>query len=246
VFGFTDSTFFKSTTTEEKIRDFIEDCRNKLGVIVELKHVFINSIFYGKKNRFIAWTGNNTKDDEPIIKGLDGLSDSNPIWIQKWFKKIVFEIVKHPETRFEVIPKMIKEAFNELDNGKVNPEVDLRYTQRLTKYPHEYNEHVRAGILAKLLDKDKRDLVYWYETFTEEDGKDKRSQKRKRRSYSVKPENLNLEEYKNMLVNKLKDTLEIVGFSISDLRQQQQSSICSSKVYVTWISSNKTGNWVTF
>ena len=31
-------------------------------------------------------------------------------------------------------------------------------------YAHEYNEHVRTGVLAKLLDKDKGDLVYWYET----------------------------------------------------------------------------------
>jgi hypothetical protein len=26
----------------------------------------------------------NNEKDEAIIKGLDGLSDSNPIWIQKW------------------------------------------------------------------------------------------------------------------------------------------------------------------
>jgi len=44
-----------------------------------------------------------------------GLSDSNPFWVRKWFKKIVIEMVKHPETRFEVIPKMIQEAYDELD-----------------------------------------------------------------------------------------------------------------------------------
>ena len=40
----------------------------------------------------------------------------------------------------------------------------------------------------------------------------------KEKSYSVKPENLNLDEYKNLLLNKLKDSLEIVGFSMDDLR----------------------------
>ena len=82
VFGFTDSTFFKDVGTDIKVQDFLRSCKNRLGVVVELKRVFINSIFYGKKNRFVAWTGND-KDDEPIIKGLEGLSDSNPLWIQK-------------------------------------------------------------------------------------------------------------------------------------------------------------------
>jgi hypothetical protein len=53
------------------------------------------------QNRFVAWTG--SENDEPITKGLDGLSDSNPFWAQKWFKKIIIEIIKHLETRFESI-----------------------------------------------------------------------------------------------------------------------------------------------
>ena len=66
-----------------------------------------------------------------------------------------------------------------------------------------YEDHVRTGILAKLLDKDKADLVYWYETCTLEHVKSKECLKRKK-SYSVKPENLNLDEYKNLLLNKLR------------------------------------------
>jgi DNA polymerase elongation subunit (family B) len=66
VFGFTDSTFFNAGT-ESKVRDFIKSCEDKLGVLVELKTVFLNSIFYLKKNRYVAWTGN--EKDEPIIKG---------------------------------------------------------------------------------------------------------------------------------------------------------------------------------
>jgi Rad3-related DNA helicase len=75
---------------------------------------------------------------------------------------------------------------------------------------------VRTGRLAKLLVKDKGDLVYWYETYTEEYDKRKQCWKRKK-SYSVKPENLNLDTYKNLLLNKLTDTLEIAGFKMNDL-----------------------------
>lgn len=39
----------------------------------------------------------------------------------------------------------------------------------------------------------------------------------KERDYSIKPENLNLDEYKNPLLNKLKDSLEIAGFDVAVL-----------------------------
>jgi len=110
------------------------------------------------RNRFVAWTG--SENDKPITKGLDGLSDSNPAWTRKWFKKILFDIIKHPETRFEVIPKMIKEAFTGLDSGRLNAEEELKYTHRLNLHSYEYKPSVRAGVLAKLLGKDKYDLVY--------------------------------------------------------------------------------------
>jgi DNA polymerase, archaea type len=145
-----------------------------------------------------AWTGN--EKDDPIIKGLDGLSDSNPLWVRKWFKKIVLELVKRPGTRFEVIPKMIKEAsqaIGEFDSGEINTAEELKFTHRLMKYPHEYKGHPRIAELAKLLDKDKGDLVYWYETYALEYAKSKQCWDRKK-NYSVKPENLNLDEYKNL------------------------------------------------
>ena len=136
-----------------------------------------------------------------------------------WFKKIVVELVKHPETRFQVIPKMIQEAYNELDRGSINYAEELKFTQRLKLHPYEYEDHVRTGIVAKSLDKDKGDLVYWYETYTQEYVKSKQCWKRKK-SYSVKLENLNLDEYKNLLLNKLKDSLEIAGFSIAALERE--------------------------
>ena len=114
---------------------------------------------------------------------------------------------------------MIKEAYDELDSGRMNVSEELKFTQRLMKYPYEYKGHPRIVELAKLLDKDKGDLVYWYETYTEVYVKTKQCWKKKK-SYCVKPENLNLEEYKKLLVNKLTDSLEIAGFNMNDLRLQ--------------------------
>ncbi|MGA8080984.1 MAG: hypothetical protein WB988_03910 [Candidatus Nitrosopolaris sp.] len=76
-----------------------------------------------------------------------------------------------------------------------------------------------TGILAKSLDKDRGDLVHWYETYEEIYVESKRCWKRKK-GYSIKPENLNLGEYKNILHNKLKDSLEITGFNLSALESE--------------------------
>lgn len=112
---------------------------------------------------------------------------------------------------------MIQQAYDELDGGHI--EEELKFTQRLNLHPHEYKDHVRTGVVASLLNKDKGDLIHWYETYEDEYVEKKKGWKRKK-SYSVKPENINLEEYKHLLLNKLKDTLEITGFNIDDLGQQ--------------------------
>jgi hypothetical protein len=50
---------------------------------------------------------------------------------------------------------------------------------------------------------------------------------RGKKSYSVKPENLNLDEYKNLLLNKLRDSLEITGFNIASLELELEPNMIS-------------------
>jgi hypothetical protein len=76
------------------------------------------------------------------------------------------------------------------------------------------------------------DLVYWYETSEYGYVGSKQYWKRKK-GYSIKRENLNLDEYNNLLLNKLKDSLEITGFNMDDLRLQLS--------HTTTISVNKFG-----
>ena len=112
--------------------------------------------------------------------------------------------------------QLIQEAFDELDSGRINLAEELKFTQRLNLHPSEYENHIRTGILAKLLDKDKGDLVYWYEAHTLVYVRDTCWERKKR--LFCKPENLNLDEYKNLLFNKLKDRLEIAGFDATTFR----------------------------
>jgi DNA polymerase, archaea type len=223
VFGFTDSIFVRVNETNgenvnsshEKIAYFLYRCKDELGITVEIKNEFKSSIFYGKKNRFVGWTG---KDNQmPVIKGLDGLADSNPRWVRRWFFEILAEIVKRPNSRLSNVPKILKEAIFELDNviskSSKSIENELKFTQRLRKDPSEYAEGVRTGKLGRLLEKDKGEEVYWYETTCRD------VQTRGNYTCLVPNDlkNLNLIEYKRLLLSKLKDTLEITNINFKQL-----------------------------
>ena len=155
-----------------------------------------------------GWTG---KDEEkPLIKGLDGLADSNPLWIRKWFYEIIKEIIKQPDHRFENVPKVLSKAIFEFENiickSSKRIEKELKFSQKLTKYPHEYKKSVRAGVLGKILGKDKGEEIYWYEIrCIDENTKGNFS------TIIPNPEDLDIQYYKRMLSDKLKDTLEITG-----------------------------------
>ncbi len=232
VFGFTDSIFIKlnkndydenATKEEEKeesiIDDFILRCKQELGITVEIKNKFVNSIFYGKKNRCVGWSGRKGNEREPFIKGLDGLASSNPLWVRRWFSNIVKELVKDPQTRFDIIPKLLNEAVFDLKNNiypcEKKIEKELKFTQRLKKNPNDYNESVRTGVLGRLLEKDKGEEVYFYE-ITGIDNTTKES-------YSItvpSSNNINIKKYKSLLLDKLEDTLEIAGFNTIKIRTE--------------------------
>ena len=110
--------------------------------------------------------------------------------------------------------------FNEL-NGICNDELlvenELKFTHRLKKSTSEYSEHIRTGITARLLAKDKGDVIHWYETVKEVKIDDKNGKQRIVNGFSVEPNNLNVEQYKKILMPKLRDTLSLTGIEVSDL-----------------------------
>ena len=236
VFGFTDSIFvrIKETINEmqdlDKVRTFITRCKEILGINIELKNILKNSIFYGKKNRFAGISINHAQEGEPIIKGLDGIADSNPLWIRKWFNRIVIEMVKNPHTRFLSIFRMLREAVAELEqfSNKLEIERELKFTQRLRKYPYEYHSSVRTGVLANLLGKDKGEEVFWFEVLKKDE--------KTNGTFSIKTPSrheLNLRAYKSLLLDKLCDTLKISGIDLVGIKLEliQNTLPINSEIY---------------
>ena len=201
IFGFTDSIFIKNASIET-INELILECKNKYHVTLEHKNRFINTVISDRKNRFVAWSGNPA--DKPILKNLDGTSGRYPKWIKQDIAKIATHIITS-EDHYDVI-SLIDQAFCELKSGKANHQ-DLAFVTKLSKEPEEYkNENDRMRVLAKMLGAQRGDTVYWYETLSESlhDKSNKRII-----TYSITPDQLNLEKYKRLLLGKLNDILEI-------------------------------------
>ncbi len=220
VFGFTDSIFFKINDAncenpEQTINQFIKQCKDRLGITLEIKNVFKNSIFYGINNRFVGVL--DKENDRIIIKGLDGLAESNPLWIKRWVYEIIKQIITKPDSRFEIIPKLLDDAVFDLVNNACSSKnsiaKELGYSQKLRMHPTEYVSSNRTGKVGRLMNKDKGEVIRWYET--------KNIDKETCENYSTSvpdPENVNLNHYIDRLLEKLKRTLEIAGFDNKEIK----------------------------
>jgi DNA polymerase elongation subunit (family B) len=159
IFGFTDSTFLTDVGSTERSKQFIAECKERLGVTVELKNIFKNMIVIAHKNRYLAWSGK--EEDDPIYRGFEGLSSAAPKWLRRWFEKIAFEIIKQPNTQAEKVPEMISEAFAELQSGRLNAVEELSFSRKMSMDLKDYCdtweigldlvEYIQRRILKKLV-----------------------------------------------------------------------------------------------
>jgi DNA polymerase I len=202
IFGFTDSVFIRNVSSVESIDGFITEVKQKFNITLEHKNRFQNMLIFDKQNSFIAWNGK--AEDKPILKNLDGSSGRYPKWIKNNIATIATHIITKPEE--DIIP-LIKQAFSELESGRVNIE-ELQFTVKLSKEPCQYiNKNDRGKILGLQLGAHKGDIVYWYE-----------SDSKKR--YTTHPADISIKKYKEILWDKIEDMLAIAGYKVDNIKQQ--------------------------
>jgi hypothetical protein len=183
---------------------FLEDCQHQLNVKIEHKNRFLFTIIFDKKNRYIAWTGN--PEDRPILKNLDGMSRKYSTWIKQQIEKITIHLITKSNVD-DIIP-VIKQAFEDLDYGRFDPK-DMQFTEQLDKNPNQYpnDKDIRVKVLGIELGASKGELVYWYESLAN------------KRGYSRKVKDLSVRKYKQILWDKIEDTLEVAGYKITKIKQ---------------------------
>lgn len=222
LYGDTDSLFLNSVRSLEDAKKFISECRSELGVDVGHEKTFSKLILVGKKHYVGIFAD---IDKEPIIKGMEGIKSDRPEFIHRIFKQLIDDIKydKNP------IPKL-KQGLDELNNRSVPPEL-LAVSLVLRKNPREYEHSCKQSRLGAKLGLHKGDTLVYYKSDIKQPINDskKRQQVLQITSESDNPNDISYAKYKEMLVNAVKDILEILGYDIeTDLLTTKKNLMDSS------------------
>jgi hypothetical protein len=106
----------------------------------------------------------------------------------------------------DVLP-LIRQAFEDLDYGRFNPK-DLQFTEQLDKNPNQYpdKKRLRVKVLSLELGTGIGEIVYWYESLSNE------------RGYSTKVKDISIKKYKEILWDKIEDMLEIARYEVDKIK----------------------------
>jgi hypothetical protein len=200
----TDSLFVNNVRRIEDTRRFIDECNSMLGVEVGHKKTFSRLILVGKKH-YVGILSDPSK--EPIIKGMEGIKSDRPEFIHRVFMQLVYDI----KNDINPIPKL-KHALQQLDSRQVPPEW-LAISLVLRKNPEDYSQVCKQSRLGTKLALRKDDTLVYYKCDMQQPVYDvKRKQNILRTVHeSENQHDISYAEYKKMLMNSVKEILEILG-----------------------------------
>ncbi|MDN5868559.1 MAG: hypothetical protein L0H55_14335, partial [Candidatus Nitrosocosmicus sp.] len=126
--GDTDSLFLHSGFDEKEnnnLRDFINECKDKLKIDLEHEKTFAKAIVL-KKKHYVGIT----EHGEIIIKGMEGIKNDRPRWINTVFESILKDILIHGNNPLI----RIKEELQKLREKRIDLET-LKIFTKLSKNP---------------------------------------------------------------------------------------------------------------
>jgi DNA polymerase elongation subunit (family B) len=134
------------------------------------------------------------------------MSRKYPTWIKQQIEKIAIHLIT--KSNADDVISVIKQAFEDLDYGRFDPE-DMQFTEQLDKNPSQYpnDKDIRVKVLGLEISASKGELVYWYESLSN------------KRGYSTKIKDLSVRKYKQILWDKIEDMLEVAGYNITKMKK---------------------------
>jgi DNA polymerase, archaea type len=189
VAGDTDSLFLNGGSNSALL-ELIRQCKEKMGVDVEHGQTFAKAVIIKKKHYFGV-----TSDGKIKAVGMEGKKNDRPAWVNKTFDRFLddFKAGADPAAN-------LKAAVNDLEKGRVEPEL-LKVKVKLTKNPEDYAVNNPNKKIGTLLGSKAGDVIWYFKT-----------DDKKKASVSIKPEDIGITKYKQMLMTAVKDALEIMGY----------------------------------
>jgi DNA polymerase elongation subunit (family B) len=206
LYGDTDSLFVNGVNSKDDILDFKNICKNKLNVDVVHEKYFQKLILVSSKH-YLGFTSD--KNQDPVIKGMEGIKSDRPEFIQTTFR----EMVKDIQEDINPIPKL-KQALTYLDKRQV-PKDRLEISLTLTKDPQDYMNECLQKRLGTELRLKKGDTLVYYKCDQQLVVYDHSGKQRTRIiGESVDPNDVSYAKYKERLIKSVKDVIEILGYSV--------------------------------
>lgn len=207
LYGDTDSLFVNNVNSLGDASKFISKCKSKLGVEVEHEKTFSKLILIGKKH-YVGILSDN--DKEPIIKGMEGIKSDRPEFIHRAFKQLVNDI-KYGNDPIQ----NLKQALDELNNKSIAPEL-LAISLVLRKNPEDYEHSCNQSRLGAKLGLQKGDILVYYKSDVKRLVNDPNNKQQTLQIFSESDNSndISYAKYKEMLINAVKDILEILGYDV--------------------------------
>ena len=159
------------------------------------------------KKHYLGFSNDQAK--EPIIKGMEGIKSDRPEFIQSAFRQLIKDI----DNDTNPIPNL-KHAIDELDRRKV-PKERLAISLALRQEPNEYVNDCLQKRLGLEMGLQKGDTLVYYKCDKQEITVDPCGKQRtKIVSESDDPADISYAKYKELLLNSVKNIIEILGYSI--------------------------------
>ena len=139
---------------------------------------------------------------------MEGIKSDRPEFIHRVFMQLVYDIKNDTNP----IPKL-NQAFQQLDCRQV-PSESLAISLVLRKNPEECSQVCKQSRLGAKLGLHKDDTLVYYKCDMQEPVYDVKSKQHIMRTAreSDNQDDISYAEYKNMLINSVKDVLEILGY----------------------------------
>lgn len=188
VAGDTDSLFLHGNDNDSSriIHHFLAECKERIGVDVELSLTFVKAVIIKKKHYFGI-----TDSDEIKVVGMEGKKNDRPAWINQVFDRFLedFKADRDPIVN-------LKAAVNDLENGNIDPEL-LKIKVKLAKNPEDYAANNPNKKIGMLFGAKAGDVISYVKT-------DK--------GVSINRQEVGIRKYKKTLLATVKDALEVLGY----------------------------------
>jgi DNA polymerase, archaea type len=197
IYGDTDSLFVNNADSiaPEDIKIFMDTCKKKFNIIMELDKVYSKFLITKKKN----YAGIIKDSNKIIVKGLAGKKSDRCIWVRKAFEQMLNDYRDNIDPYINLDSEIAKLESHSLEN----PKTQLIMSKTLGMNVDEYKVNCVQKLLGTKLGLQEGDTVrYFIIDGTKENNNTK---------YAEYVNEASIKQYKKQLINTVKPILKLLG-----------------------------------